>query len=268
MEKVYYKDFDEFESAINPYKTMDCNEGVIYFTKNYVYKLLTKVQLMTMEQSCCSSKEMNSISKLDDNIITRPLFLLHFYNKYGEKFNKCSGFAMKDGGENLWDLLLNDSLSFEEKKDIAHQMKSICSYLIRKRYIHGDIKLENFVYKDGILRLTDINNMKKNPNIRRNNKKLRMPQLYEMWYLKCEDGFYIDYLAINFTMYILLNFNLDDIIKIIRNNSDGFRYDYEKILDSENKVFDNEIIKRMKSTIENIEERKLKKEFLVDYLIY
>lgn len=260
MEKFYYRSIDEFKNAIKPCKIIDCNEGYLYLTDSCAYKVLDIVRFS------CSPKLLKKLNKLEQRLLTIPKSLLYFLDLY-EKHNVCAGFAMENSGQDLWSLLLNDVLSFKEKKEIALQMKEICSYLKKKRYVHGDIKLENFLYKDGILRLTDINNMRKNPNIRDYDDKLRMPKLYEMQYLGCEDGFYVDYLAINYCMYILLNFDLDGIIKIIRAYDEGFHYDYEEILDSENKVFDSEIHKKMKYTFEHIEERKLTKEFLVDYLI-
>lgn len=260
MEKIYYKSIDEFKNAIKPCKIIDCNEGYIYLTDNCVYKVLDTVRFS------CSPKLLKKLSKLEQRLLTIPKSLLYFLDLY-EKHNVCAGFAMENGGEDLWSLLLNDTLNFDEKKEIAYQMKKICFYLKKKRYVHGDIKLENFLYKDGNLRLTDINNMRKNPNIRDYDDKLRMTKLYEMWYLACEDGFYVDYLAINYCIYILLNFDLKGIEKITSTHSYGFHYDYGEILDSENRAFDSEIYKKMKTTFEHIEERKLRKVFLVDYLI-
>lgn len=262
MKKVYYKDLSEFESAIKPYRTIDCTEGTIYFTENYVYKILTN------KASFCSPRLIKPLSKLDSTFLTVPKFLLYILDTYGKKFNKCAGFAMELAGGNLWAFLSGAELSFERKKDIAYQMKEICIYLRKKKYVHGDIKLENFLYnyKDGILRLMDINNMRKNPNIT-NIDKLRMPPLYDIWYKKCKDGFYVDYLATNYCMYILLNFDLEGIAKIITEYNKGFHYNYYTILDRGNRVFDNEIYEKMKSTMEHIEERKLTKEFLVDYLV-
>ncbi len=256
MKKVYYKDLSDFESAIKPYKTIDCNEGTIYFTENYVYKTLNGIHCS------CSPRLLRPLSSLNPSFLTIPKLLVCFLYDY-DKYNICVGFAMENGGEDLWSLLLNDALNFGEKKDIAYQMKEICVYLRKKKYVHSDIKLENFLYKDGVLRLTDINNMIKNPNIMYFDKL----RLYEIWCSKCRDAFYTDYLATNYCMYILLNFDLEGVAKIIRKYDKGFHYNYDKILDSENRVFDDDIYEKMKCTMEHIEERKLTKEFLVDYLI-
>lgn len=258
MEKFYYRSIDEFKNAIKPCKIIDCNEGYIYLTDSCAYKVVDTIRFS------CSPKLLKKLSKFEQRLFTVPKSLLYFLDLY-EKYNVCVGFAMENSGEDLWSLLINDVLSFKEKKEIAFQMKEICSYLRKKRYVHGDVKLENFLYKDGNLRLTDINNMRKNPN-NMEMEQIRLPSLYDIWYSKCRNGFYVDYLAINYCMYILLNFNLEGIKNITRNYWRGFHYDCDKILDSENRAFDSEIYKKMKATFENVEERKLTKEFLVDYL--
>lgn len=254
MEKIYYKDEDDFLNAIKPYKIFSGNEGTIYFSETFVYKIINNRFII-------NPKFIKSLNRLDSTLLTIPTMLIYFFNKNnGESF---VGLAMENGGDDLWSLIRKGDLTYLERREIAYQMKEICLYLKKKGYVHGDIKLENFLYKEKNLRLTDINNMKENPDIR-NLNEVRMPKFYERLYKKCEDGFYVDYLAINFCMYIRLNqLDIEEISKTI---TYGFSYNCDAILDSENKVFDNEIYKRMIATFYHPEERKLNKEFLIDYM--
>lgn len=232
MEKLYYKDMNDFLITIKPYKIFPGNEGTIYFSQNFVYKIIEDVRFLP------NLRFIKSLNKLDSSLLTIPISLVYFtsvYDKDNKNIESCTGIKMDNGGCDLWSLILNDSLTFTEKKDIAFQMKKICLYLKKKRYIHGDIKLENFLYKDGLLRLTDLNNMKKTPNINRCVDKIRMPLFYDNLYKKCGDGFYLDYLAINFCMYILLNFTSLDVEEISKSISYGFSYNCNKILNSKTK---------------------------------
>lgn len=247
MKRIYYENIYSFKEAIKPYKIVKSKEGTIYFTKTYVYKVLYSHQTSLYFPSL-----MKSLSKFNSSLFTIPLFLLYFKNNIG--------FVMENGGEDLWSLLLNDCLNFKEKKEIANQMKEICSYLDRKGYVHGDIKLENFLYRDGNLRLTDLNYMTKNPE---KGDTIRMPDIYKTWYKRCKDGFYVDYLAINYCMYILLNFDFNEIKAIERTTEwcDCFSYSYDRILDSKNKVFDNEIYEKMLDSFKHTEKKKINKGF-------
>lgn len=252
MKTIYYKDFKELKREIHPYKVIKCNEGTICLTDDYVYKILYIATPVFIHN-------VKKFHKFNSYFLTVPLSLIYLKDS-----RERIGFSMENSGNDLWTLLLSNTLSLQEKKEIALQMKEICIYLRTKRYVHGDIKLENLLYKDGILRLTDINSMLKIPN----STPLRMPDVYKTWYEKYNDAFYIDYLAMNYCMYILLNFDFDGINLIKRTPEwcDGFSYSYNKIMESENKVFDDEIYEKMKASFTNVREKLLTKDFLVDYM--
>lgn len=82
-----------------------------------------------------------------DDIITRPL---HFVTMN----NVPVGYTMEEFGVSLDKL----DVSFAERVNILEQCRDIINRLHEKDIILGDIKLQNFLYKDGKVKICDICN--------------------------------------------------------------------------------------------------------------
>lgn len=117
MKKLHYKNLEEFENAIKPYKVEYCIEGTIYLTNSSAYKIIREERFRLVP------KVMESIAKLDSTLLTVPTTLIYFDDEEYLYPENRIGFGMINGGHNLWKLLLKNRLDFEEKKKIAYQMK-------------------------------------------------------------------------------------------------------------------------------------------------
>lgn len=90
----------------------------------------------------------HNLQELDD-IIAKPLHLVTMNNV-------PIGYTMKEFGVSLDKV----NVPFEKRVEILKQCKDIIYHLHQKDVILGDIKLQNFLYKNGKVKLCDICNAK------------------------------------------------------------------------------------------------------------
>lgn len=124
-------------------------EGKIYRIPGREDILLKVYREMTVPKHFVEkTKAFHDCYDLDD-IITRPLNII--------TLNKIPiGYTMKDYGISLEET----NLTFNEKLDVLEQCRQIIIRLHQKGIILGDIKLANFLYKDGKVKICDICNAK------------------------------------------------------------------------------------------------------------
>lgn len=124
-------------------------EGKIYRipgSENILIKIYHNLEVP--ENFAKKVEAFHNLKDIDD-IIARPLQLLTLNNI-------PIGYTMIEYGVSLENL----NVSFEERINILEQCKDIINTLHQKGIIIGDVKLQNFLYKDGKVKICDICNSK------------------------------------------------------------------------------------------------------------
>lgn len=213
MKKESYRSLDSFTDSIKPIKIIESNEAHIFITGNFVYKIFDR---FNVGQYYCKKSHILGLQHLNSEMFTIPVSLIYINNRF-------LGFKMINCGESLNNQFIEDKLSFNELVSISEQLKDIQLYLTKKSMIHGDIQLDNLLYKNGKVTLTDINSASAFPTILNGYKKLfwnssngslvRVPDDFYFW-SQCYGPEYLDYLETNYCTFLLLNFSPSEIIKL------------------------------------------------------
>ena len=143
MLKERFSSLENFQEEIKPYRLEKTNEGTIYFKDDFVYKLFSYPNL---GEHYANIKNIKKVSKLKEDLFTIPYSYIYIDGDF-------VGFKMYNLGETLLDTLINQDLSFDEKKEIGNSLKEIVEYLRKRSLVHSDIHLKNILYKDEKIRL-------------------------------------------------------------------------------------------------------------------
>lgn len=267
MKKEHYHSLESFKAKINPTSYMVSNEGCIYITDNFVYKIFYSSDL---DSYYCQKSNITSISRLSEQMLTIPVSLIYINNKY-------MGFKMFNCGNNLNNLFLEGKLSKEELIAISIQLKEIEQYLRKKSLIHGDIQLSNLLYQNRNVTLTDINSFIKLPKWYNFYKKyfistsggqsLRIPGDYYFW-VRSYGYEYLDYLAINYCTFLLLNYTPSEIDELNKRAHECKIYKKTErfIDDAENKAFEDDVFDYFVETFSGNKKKVLSDLYLIDHL--
>lgn len=263
MVKRYYDSILDFENTIKADKVINANEAKIYFKGSFVYKIFNHLK----KEYYKNVHHIKKLANLDNCMFTIPIELIYIDGKF-------YGFKMLNAGLSLWSILLNQELSFDEKKLIAYQLKNISEYLKRKRLVHPDIHLCNILYLDNLVRLTDINGILNTCELLNDKKRkklggIKMSEIFEYW-LELYGAEYLDYLEINFCMHVLFNIPKDELNNIYNGkngeiNPMGWHY-ASKLIDYKNSVFKDDVAEYFNACFNREEKTLLLDTYLIDHL--
>ncbi len=255
MVKEEYESLIEFQNTICPDRLITSNEGIIYFKGDFVYKIF---DYSNLNKYYTSIRNIKKLSKLDEGLFTIPHSLIYIGGNF-------VGFKMRNLGVTLLDKYLKDGLSFEEKKLIAYKLKDIAQYLNRKRLVHFDIHLNNILYLDQNVRLTDVNGMMHIPHIYCFKKEYsRILELYYYW-LTIYGAVNLDYIEINFCMHILFNTTQETLKNIFNDNRMSLRHLYA-LLDCPNTAFESDVFDEFNDLFNRKKKGLTQSSYLIDHL--
>lgn len=253
MEKLLTNS-DVFKDVIvSGWEYKQSREAVIYHKDKVVYKIFNDY----VSEERRNEKNIDKLEVLNPMYITKPNIKVYFDNVY-------QGFGMDYGGITLLEFLKKFRMNQRIVEVFSRQMKNITLYLEGFGITHGDIGLSNIVYKDGIIRLTDVNNMIF-PDDQENHANL----LYKDWYKATGTFKFLDEYACNLICFLLLNYPTEFLINIF---SRDFYFDNNFLKDLLNikcDMFDQEVLQVVKASILGDRDaiKQLKPNtFLIDYL--
>lgn len=257
MLKERFSSLENFQEEIKPYRLEKTNEGTIYFKDDFVYKLFGYPNL---GEHFANIKNIKKVSKLNENLFTIPYSYIYIDGDF-------VGFKMYNLGETLLDTLINQDLSFDEKKEIGNSLKEIVEYLRKRSLVHSDIHLKNILYKDEKIRLTDINGIKKITHANSlKDKYIRMLDLYYYWYIKYRISC-LDYLEINFCTHILFNCSQEYLTELfVKKKNRSFSYRMSYLLDLDNTFFEDDVFNYFQDSFNQKRKTLDQRIYLIDYL--
>ncbi|MCH5166476.1 MAG: hypothetical protein J1F35_01160 [Erysipelotrichales bacterium] len=248
-----YTDFRNIvTSGFSHYPSRD---GDVYVGADVAYKIYDQY----MPPKNKREFRVEDIALLDEKFLTIPISKLYIDDVY-------SGFEMFNGGESLKSYLFKYSVSFDETINILNQLKDIIIYLSDNSLVHADVRLSNILYKNGHVRLTDVNGILFNGDIP---LPYSFVPLFQNWYIVDGSVKMLDVLAFNLWTYILLNNSVQDTRKDVIYNIEFFLDDLRSVLDKDSGMFDNEVTSIVKNAIlgDHSAIKELKPNtFLIDYL--
>lgn len=147
MEKVEYS-WESFYKEVASWKCFSSRTAEMFLNDDFVYKMFNSSMLLKRRKEA----NIDLIAGLDEKLLTIPDRKVYIDGVY-------QGFRMKNGGIPLLKYIIDNQVSFDGKIEILYKIKNIVKYLDELGIIHGDLRLPNFLIKDGIIRLTDLNNM-------------------------------------------------------------------------------------------------------------
>lgn len=224
-------------------------EGKIYRIPGSEHILIKIYHNLDVPENFAQKVEAFHNLKDIDDIIARPLQLLTLNNI-------PIGHTMLEYGVSLD----NINVSFEERVNILEQCKDIIERLHQKGIIIGDIKLQNFLYKDGKVKMCDVCNSKIGPyDI---NVKNTITKFHENKRRIIDEN--TDIQAFNYMTYVFLKYGM------VNMKNKKFVHDFDKILSFDLQVhgipnyYDTEAYDIIKNIYE-ISDTKTN-EFLLNYV--
>lgn len=186
-----------------------------------------------------------------DDIIARPLQLV--------TLNQVPiGYTMREFGVSLEQL----NVSFAERINILEQCRDIITRLHQKGIILGDIKLQNFLYKDGKVKVCDICNARVGPyDI---TVKNTITKYHESERHVIDEN--TDIQAFNYMTYVFLKYGVMNL------TNKKFIHSFKKILEYDlqshriPKCFDTDAYSILKK-IYDIDKENISNEYLLDHVI-
>lgn len=179
---------------------------------------------------------------------------------------KYTGFLMEHAGISIKDLLLLSELSIDERIELLHKIRVCLKRINDEGMVHGDIQFSNIMYDNGVVKISDINNVKfgRYRAMYLNAIANHLCSRYGKTYL-------LDLHAFNYFSYILLNLDGDDLRSYVQLGADSFRVflynkDYKKI---KNNHFDEDVCEEQLDLLMHPKSKKLaleKSKYLIDYI--
>lgn len=251
-----YSFYTFFDEVVFGYQCKDTTEAEIYTQGDRVWKVFhSHVPIYRKHE-----EHFDDISDLDPEMFTNPIDKLILDNEY-------YGFLMKNGGIKLSDYLIANVTTRDENIKILERILLIIEYLKKRKLIHGDLRLPNILIDDdGIIRLTDLNNMIFPEDW---NCTIFLNKLHQIFFNNTGTLEYLDDLAFNLITYIMINYKYDELVAII--DEDAF-IGYEvmcELLKQDRGCFDASAFEIVKGSLIGDKEaiKALKPNtFLIDYL--
>lgn len=257
MLKEKFSSLENFQEATKPYRLEKTNDGTVYFKDDFVYKIF---DYSNFNEYFENIKNIKKVSRFNGSLFTIPYSFIYIDGDF-------VGFKMYNLGETLLDTLLNGDLSIDEKKEIGNSLKEIALYLRKRSLVHSDIHLKNILYKDGNIRITDINGIMKIIHANSlKDKYIRMLDLYYYWYIKYGISC-LDYLEINFCTHILFNCSQEYLTELfVKKKYGSFSYRMGYLLDLDNTFFEDDVFKYFQDSFNQKRKTLDQHIYLIDHL--
>ena len=243
--------WDDFLRSVSSWRQFSSRSAEIFLNDDYVFKIFNSSTPINRRKE----NYIDFLASLDPNLLTIPDRKVYINGEY-------YGYRMENGGSPLLDYIIDNNVNFDEKVKIVYVIKKIIKYLDAQGIIHGDFRLANLLYKEGIIRLTDLNSI-----LFPGDKPYDMPTLHLWWYNSIDSSILIDNLAFNLLTYILLNYENTVIKWAMERGINAFNV--SSVFDNDKNLFDHEVMDVVKNAILNKcgAMRQLKPDtYLIDYL--
>lgn len=252
MKKIYFLEDDYEDLLMNTRVVGSGTESTVIEYQDYVLKILFPHFIFRY-----SRRKLNALAELEKLYPYMTLPLGEVYLEF-----HFIGYMMEHAGVSLKEYILNNSFKEEEKVNVLKSLKAAIEEMHKAGIVHGDIQFGNLMYKDGIAKVSDINNVryKRYHDMYLNEISLELVRKYGTTPL-------LDIHAFNYLTYILINLNDDDLRELVSLGADSiksFSREYYPNKYFDDKVCDEQMELLLRPTSKS--DAMMKSKYLIDYL--